>query len=139
MLRNKSILENFDLVEQLNDESAALYSGGGLSRNWQLKTIGDELVVSKSPITASFKDGKVSGKAFCNYYFANYETKREVGGVGELKVGLIGTTLMACKEPLMKQDFEYFNALETASSYTVTSDLLILSGGEATLVYKPLV
>ena len=30
MLRDKSILENFDLVEALDDQSAALYSGGKL-------------------------------------------------------------------------------------------------------------
>ncbi len=138
MLKAQSIFENFDLVDELDDESAALYSGGGVSGTWQLKTIDGESVLSKREITATFKDGRVSGQGFCNLYFAPYETKGEVAGVGELKVGLMGTTLMACQEPLMKQDSQYFNALETTSSYTVTSDFLILSGDQ-TLVYKPLV
>ncbi len=44
---------------------------------------------------------------------------------------------MACQEPLMKQDFKYFNALGEASSYIATRKFLILSGGKKTLVYEP--
>ncbi len=139
MLKNKSILENFDLVEPLDDESAALYSGGELSGTWQLKTIAAEPVLSKKKITASFKDGQVSGQSFCNSYLATYETKAGVEGVGELKVGLIGTTARACLGAAGNQESVYYNALQDASSYTVTNNLLILSGGAATLVYEPLV
>ncbi len=138
MLRDKSILENFNLVEELDDESAASYSGG-LSGTWQLKIIGAKPVVSQSPITASFENGQVSGQAFCNRYFASYETKGQLGRVGELEVGLIGTTAIGCQDSLTKQDLEYFNALKTASSYTINSNLLILSGGEEILVYEALV
>ena len=134
MLKDTSILENFDLVEELDDESAALYSGG-LSGTWQLKTIGGESVLSGNKITASFKDGQVSGKA-CNSYSASYETKGKVEGVGQLKVGLIISTAEACVGPGTNQYGEYFNALKDASSYTITNDLLILSGSE-TLVYEP--
>ena len=137
MLKDKSILESFDLVEELDDESAASYSGGELTGNWILTTIGGETVISEREITASFIDGRVSGQAFCNLYFAPYETKGEVGGVGALKVGLMGTTLRACQEPLMKQDFEYFNALGEVSSYAVTNEFLILYGGKETLVFEP--
>jgi heat shock protein HslJ len=138
MLTNNNILEDFNLVEDLDDESAALYSGG-LSGDWQLKSIGGKPVLSDKKITISFKDGQISGRGFCNYYFASYETKGKIGGVGDLQVGLIGTTRMACKESLMKQDVEYFNALKETNSYIIPFDLLILSGERKNLVYEPLV
>ena len=53
MLRDKSILESFDLVEELDDKSAALYSGGRLTRSWRLQPIGGEPVSSKREIAAS--------------------------------------------------------------------------------------
>ena len=136
MLRDKSILENFDLVEELDDKSAALYSGGEVSGTWGLKLMGGKPVLSKREITASFQDGQVGGQSFCNSYSASYETTEEVGGVGKLKVGLIMTTAMGCLGPSGKLESEYYNALQDANSYTATSNSLILSGGPKTLLYE---
>jgi len=93
-------------------------------------------VVSSSSIQAaqqnlSFSnDGKISGNAGCNDYFANYE----VAG-GKLSISAIGSTKMFCGEGLMTEETAFLAALEKAASYRISADSLqIFAADDSTLV-----
>jgi len=75
----------------------------------------------------------VSGTAGCNNYFAKYE----VSG-SQLTIGVGGTTMMACSQPIMAQESAYITNLAASASYLITGDQLEISGadGNALLTYK---
>ena len=84
-----------------------------------------EGVVTSSSIqaaqqTLSFSnDGKITGNAGCNDYFANYEVKDK-----DLSISAIGSTKMFCGEGLMTEETVYLVALEKAASYRINGDSL---------------
>ncbi len=81
--------------------------------------------------TLSFaKDGKISGNAGCNDYFANYE----VDG-NKLSFSAIGSTKMFCGDGLMAEESAFLSALEKAASYRITGDSLqIYAADDTTLI-----
>jgi heat shock protein HslJ len=73
-------------------------------------------------ITADFgADGKVSGNAGCNQYFASYSADG-----GTIEIGPAGTTFMSCADPpgVMEQESEYLAALASAATYSIQGNLL---------------
>lgn len=95
-----------------------------------------EGVVASSSIqavqqTLSFdNDGKISGNAGCNDYFANYE----VDG-NKLSFSAIGSTKMFCGDGLMAEETAFLTALEKADNYRITGDLLqIFAADDSTLI-----
>jgi len=93
-------------------------------------------VVSSSSIqaaqqTLSFTyDGKISGNAGCNDYFANYE----VNG-SDLSISAIGSTKMFCGDGLMAEETAFLAALEKAASYRINADSLqIFAADDSTLI-----
>ena len=105
---------------------------------WVLESYGErgnlQAVLEDSEITAEFKsaDGKVGGSAGCNRYFAGYEINKN-----ELTVkSPIGSTMMACPEPVMEQEKQYFSLLETVETFqTKNGKLTISSSGNQILVF----
>ena len=102
---------------------------------WRLTTIEGQPVLAGSSVTAVFSaDARVSGNAGCNGYFgsATLET-------GTLKVGSLGSTLMACvPDGVMAQETRYLSALQAATRFSVSGDELRLgrSASDVTLVYS---
>jgi heat shock protein HslJ len=105
---------------------------------WQLASYltGEGAVVPVIPgtgVTATFGgDGRVTGSAGCNDYFAPYE----VNGTG-ISVGPAGSTRMYCSSPagVMDQERAYLAALVNASSFSVNADTLRLrDAGERTVL-----
>ena len=101
-----------------------------------VNTGSSEGVVSSSSIQAAQqtllfdKDGKISGNAGCNDYFANYK----VNGSG-LLFSAIGSTKMFCGEGLMAEETAFLAALEKASSYHITANSLqIFAEDDTTLI-----
>jgi heat shock protein HslJ len=95
--------------------------------NWTLESVhtGQSVssVISESSMTAVFeKDGRVSGSAGCNRYFAGYNltgTKIFMSG--------IGSTKMACAQPgVMNQETLFLHLLSATRSYTIEGNLLSL-------------
>jgi heat shock protein HslJ len=82
-------------------------------------------------ITIEFKDGQVAGSAGCNSYFADYTVMAE----GNLQIGLIGSTMMACPEDIMQQESDYLAALATAESFTLDGETLTVHTGQGNLVF----
>ncbi len=87
---------------------------------WKLVYMNGEIPEGME-ISAVFKDGKVTGKGVCNRYFADYE----ING-GELKVGPVGATKMACPEHAMLES-QYFGILPQARSFSVKGETLSIS------------
>ncbi|MGI9667471.1 MAG: META domain-containing protein [Acidimicrobiia bacterium] len=82
-------------------------------------------------MTATFEDGTVAGIATCNNYFGSYETKR-----GQISIGQLGTTLMACVgvPGSDAQEAAFLGLLESADRFDVDGETLTLeSDGEVVL------
>ncbi len=112
---------------------------GGTSWNVLNYNNGKQAVVSLirgTRITADFaNDGRVTGSAGCNRYFASYEIV-----AGSIRIGPAGATRKFCVHPqgLMDQEARYLEALRAATAFRIESEKLTLriAGGTlaATLV-----
>ena len=84
--------------------------------------------------TALFEDGQVNGNAGCNGYFGGYE----VDGAN-LSVGPLASTEMFCGSPpgVMDQETAYLAALNSAASYVIEQEQLLIANadGESVLIY----
>jgi heat shock protein HslJ len=102
--------------------------------NWQLNGYnnGREAVVSilaGSHITAAFgPDGRVSGFSGCNRFMGPYQA-----GEGGLTIGPLGSTRMACEQPLMDQEAAVLRALESTTQYRFENDMLVLRDGSGAM------
>lgn len=107
-------------------------SSGGVSlagTAWEVTAYdnGKQAVVSVlggKRITADFgKDGRVTGTAGCNRYFASYEVADAT-----ITIGVPGSTRRMCAEPkgIMEQEALYLAALESAARFRVEGDKLEL-------------
>ena len=78
---------------------------------WVMSSLNGEPPVNGKRITMEFTtgtedQGKVNGKGPCNNYFGGYEIE---GGV--VSFGRIASNMMACKEPVMKQEMTFHSTL----------------------------
>ena len=96
---------------------------------WVLETYGDrgslKTLIDDTEISAEFKSANstVVGSGGCNSYFAGYEIDNDRLTV----IPPIGATEMACSPPIMDQEQEYFELLETTETFLVHNDKLIIS------------
>ena len=105
---------------------------------WVLESYGEkgnlQAVLEDTEITAEFKsaEGKFGGSGGCNNYFGSYEIKKN-----ELTIKPpIGSTMMACPEPIMDQEQEYLKLLETTETFQIQNVKLIIScSGNKGLVF----
>jgi len=87
--------------------------------------------LTTTTVTLDFgEDGKLSGTAGCNHYFASYEVKGT-----SVTIGHAGSTLMYCGEPgVMDQESTYLSLLGQAESVVVTDDRLTLSDAKGKVI-----
>ena len=80
--------------------------------------------------TATFSDGQLSGSGGCNRFTATYEIDSE-----RISIGPVASTRKACPEPegVMDQEQQYFQALENATTYRLSSDRLELRDDNGSL------
>jgi heat shock protein HslJ len=102
-----------------------------MARGWKLVSIsgaGVDLPLTKEiEITAVFTpDGQVVGSGGCNRYFSAVQ----LGAPGELALGPVGSTMMACPEMAMALEQQYLRALQGARRYRLAGDRLELLFGE---------
>jgi heat shock protein HslJ len=100
-------------------------------KTWRLTSFtnesGSASVLPGTAITAVFgADGKVTGSAGCNNYFAGYQ----LSGNG-IKIGPVGSTLMWCGQPpgVMAQETTYLKLLQGSTTYSTNGTELKLSNG----------
>ena len=105
---------------------------------WALESYGDPAgltpVLADTEVTVEFKsgDGQMGGSAGCNRYFGAYE----LAGSQLTVPGPMGSTAMACLEPLMEQEQEYLRLLQSAQSYSIDGDRLSVDCGGQVLVFR---
>lgn len=104
--------------------------------SWQLtsgEVDGNELAPTDgAPVTLDVdEDLRVSGQSACNVY----EGSVEVDG-GAVTFSPLASTLMACPEPLMDLETQYFAALAVVDAGSREGDVLTLTGGTVELVYE---
>jgi heat shock protein HslJ len=104
---------------------------------WTLVAHGDpnypQVVLPGGQITATFdlNEGKVSGDAGCNNYFAGFELDGNI-----LTFSPIASTMMACvEEDRMQQEQRFLAMLEMAESYAIVDGQLWITAGEQILVF----
>lgn len=88
-------------------------------------------LIRDTQISASFgADGRVTGHAGCNRYFAPYTLAGEA-----LTIGSAGATRMACAEPpgLMQQETLYLAALASVATWRIDGDKLELRTAQGAL------
>jgi heat shock protein HslJ len=104
-----------------------------VGRIWSLTQLNGQPTAPGTTITAEFgADGQVSGSGGCNGYGAVYTVQGQT-----IDIGPIASTMMACAQPVMQQETDYFGALEAAATFQVSPDQLTLAdaGGNAIAVY----
>ena len=82
-------------------------------------------------VTLDFgNDGRITGSAGCNRYFASYDTKGTA-----ITIGQAGSTEMYCITPgVMEQESAYLTLLGKATTITVQSDRLALADTKGTTI-----
>jgi len=118
-------------------------SGRGLSgTSWQVRSYNDgsqgvATLIRGTRINADFgKDGRVTGNAGCNGYFAHYDTADDT-----IRVELPAATRKYCVTPtgLMDQERFYLQALHSATAFRIEGDELTLrraDGAQAVLLVR---
>ncbi len=100
---------------------------------WILTSLEGQPPIAEAPITAAFTDdGQVAGTAGCNTYSGSYEVDGDT-----IMFGLMGTTLMACPQPVMEQETSYLAVLERTQTFAATDGTLTLygTGGQELAVF----
>jgi heat shock protein HslJ len=98
---------------------------------WAIEQIEGKAIVAKSEPTLTFgTDGRVYGNGSCNRYFGSYELTGE-----GLAFSQLGSTKMACEQPLMDQEFIFLQILGAVSRFEFdTEGKLVLHSDDGTLV-----
>ena len=95
-------------------------SGALVGTSWRLEDLLGRGVVENAEATLEFpEEGRVAGKGSCNRFFG----PAEIAGQS-IKFSHLGSTMMACPEPIMNQEREYFKALESAERFEVQGSVL---------------
>jgi len=96
---------------------------------WKLESYGEKgklkTLVEDTEITIEFRSAgsDIGGSSGCNNYFGGYEIDKN-----ELTINPpIGSTMMACPEPIMEQEQEYFQLLETTETFKINNSRLIIT------------
>jgi len=92
---------------------------------WVLREWGkDESASAKPEVTLLFIEGRFTGHSGCNRYFASVKEEREAG---QVTVGLVGGTRMACPEPVMAVETRFLEQLGRVKKIGLLGTRLTLS------------
>lgn len=101
---------------------------------WTLGSIGSEPLPEGVEITAAFvpeestSQGTVSGSAGCNQYVAGYTLETD-----SITIETPAITMMMCEDKVMEAESAYLAAIQSATSYQILGNNLILSTENGTL------
>ncbi len=98
---------------------------------WQAQTIQGTAVLPDTEVTAVFgEDGSLGGSAGCNNYFTSYQVDGQTLTID----AQIGSTMMACPDPIMQQEALFLSVLPTTTSYQMNGATLeLLDAGGASV------
>jgi len=92
---------------------------------WVLTHLGwDEPAPVEPEVTLVFEDGRISGSGGCNRYFTAVEAGETPG---DLTLGPIGSTMMACPDEIMALERRYLKAVESTLKFSFLAGKLALT------------
>ncbi len=101
--------------------------GGGASMTgieWQPRLLGADEIAADSGMFVLFAvDGSINGNGGCNNFFGSLETSN-----GDLSVGELGSTRMACPPEIMDREMAFMNALQDTTQFEMGENSLQLLG-----------
>jgi heat shock protein HslJ len=87
---------------------------------WRLDNLGGSSVLDRVEVTLEFTDsGRVAGNASCNRFFGTFQASDQ-----QISFGQMGSTRMACAEPIAAQEARYLEALQEAERFTTNGTVL---------------
>jgi heat shock protein HslJ len=108
-------LQTHSLIEVTSEALGPIRVKDLEGMTWTLMRLArKEAVPEGIRITALFQDGRVSGSAGCNGYFAGISGD----GPRDLSLGQAGATMMACPADVMKIEGRYLRALERVKAFS---------------------
>ncbi len=109
--------------------------GGGselTAVRWRPTYIGPEPVPDDAAMWVQFEvDGGINGHAGCNMFFGSLQ-QTESG----LEVGAMGSTRMACPEPIMSRESAFLSALQQATIFEVSGERMNSLDADRTLLIE---
>ena len=101
--------------------------GGGVSMTgieWRPTRLGADEIAADSDMFVSFEvDGSIKGHGGCNKFFGSLQTTD-----GELSVGELGATRMACPSQIMDREMAFMKALQDTTQFEIGENSLQLLG-----------
>lgn len=110
--------------------SACVEEGKVTGPDWMLSILDGQAVDYTATLSLA-EQGRVTGQAPCNRYFADVTRDGS-----NFKLGLIGATRMACLQ--IKGETEFFAALQGIEMADEANGKLTLSGAEHQMVFVPM-
>ena len=109
--------------------------GGLTAANWVLVSYGTAEApipaLPEAPINLVFTAEGINGKSGCNQYFGQFRFE-----INQLSFNQIGSTLMACDQPVLDQEAAYLDALRTATGYTLANGVLTITYRDGVLTFN---
>lgn len=100
--------------------------------SWSLAAL--ENAPPPAPLSISFADGSMQGKAFCNRFFGDYLKDGQI-----LRIVAVGSTRMAC--PHLDAEQQFFGLFTDTDHYEIDADgrltLIDLNGGRGLVFARP--
>ena len=107
--------------------------GGGASMTgieWRPTIVGtDEMAADSGMFVLFAVDGSIKGSGGCNDFFGSLQTTS-----GELSVGELGSTRMACPSDIMDREMAFMKALQDTTQFEMGENSLQLLGPSNTLL-----
>ncbi len=89
---------------------------------WRLTDLGGGGVIDGAEATLAFpEEGRAVGRGTCNRFFAIVAVSGD-----SMRFSGIGSTRMACAEPLSSQETKYLKALESAERFAIEGGGLVI-------------
>lgn len=83
------------------------------------------LPISSTELTAEFSGDRIAGSGGCNRFMGGYKLQD-----GNLNIGPLASTFMACEQAVMDQETKYLAALQAAQRYEIDDQ------GNLTIFYQ---
>lgn len=93
--------------------------GAGLTANaWRPVEVAGETIPDDAGLLVNFEvDGSITGNGGCNQFFGTLE-QSDSG----ISVGPLGSTRMACPEPIMRRETAFLEALQETRGFSLQAD-----------------
>ncbi len=99
---------------------------------WQPTYVGPEPIPGDAGLWVQFDfDGGITGHAGCNSFFGSLQ-QTDTG----IEIGAIGSTRMACPEPVMSRETAFLSALQQAAAFETSGGRMTLLDADRTLLVE---